>query len=221
MSFGTDPRSGERGFTLIEIIVVIAILAILAGAAVPTVDLMQSRERTRATVDGMGALEEALDGYFADRMRYPDALSDLEAGGYLNSRFSTGDVFLDGWGNPLLYQTDGRTASLESWGPDQTNSADDYALDLDGTRFLIERTRDDLRTIHIALRNYESQRISNGLPALPPTWYDVTPGAPTALGTLIDEAYLPNLLRYGVDAWGTVYDYGGSPADFVTSANLP
>ena len=83
-----------------------------------------------------------------------------------------------------------------------------------------QRTRDDMKTIHVALRNYESQRISVGLADLPSTWYS-TGGGSTALALLIGEGYLPNQLRYAVDAWGTAYVYTGSPADQVTSTHLP
>lgn len=219
-----DTRLGPRheaAFTLIEIIIVLAVLGVLAGVAVPTVDLLQSKARSRATVEAMSALEDALDGYFEDHLRYPDALADLEAGGYVRSRFASGDVFLDGWGHPLVYSASGITCTLESFGPDQIDSARNYELTLDGTPHLRARTRDDMKTIHVGLRSYESLRLEAGLQPLPSLWYHPDAGVPSALGILIEDGYLPNRIRYATDAWGEVYEYGGSPADFVSSSNLP
>ena len=66
-------RSRQRGFTLLEIMVVIVILGLLASLTIPS--LMGNKEkadRQKAASD-IVALENALDMYKLDNGRYPSA----------------------------------------------------------------------------------------------------------------------------------------------------
>ena len=77
-----------------------------------------------------------------------------------------------------------------------------------------------METIHTALRNYEAQRVGDGLPDLPTKWWRSKKPLKSAMGLLIQQGYLPNSTRYAEDAWGDAYLYTGTPADFVTSENV-
>jgi len=209
-----------RGFSLVELIVVVAVISILAAVAVPVVDLVQNRARGEATQAGMEALGQALEAYFADQLVFPAKLKDLETKGYLAGGFATGYVLKDSWGTTFKYKRKATTATVTSYGPDKSSQAPNLALTVDGTRFLQSRTRDDMQTIHIALRNYEARRILDSLATLPADWHAAAAPQASALGLVVQAGYLPNSTRYAKDAWGDEYVYGGSPADFVRSLNV-
>lgn len=69
----------QRGFTLLEIMVVIVILGILASLVVP--NLMGNKEQAdrQKAVSDIVALENALDMYKLDNSRFPTTEQGLEA----------------------------------------------------------------------------------------------------------------------------------------------
>jgi general secretion pathway protein G len=58
-----SPRSGERGLTLVELIVTVAILAILASAAVPIARFQVKRQKERILRDDLWTMRKAIDEY--------------------------------------------------------------------------------------------------------------------------------------------------------------
>ena len=56
-------RRGERGLTLVELIVTIAILAILAGAAAPVTMMAVKRDRERVLRHDLWEMRDAIDRY--------------------------------------------------------------------------------------------------------------------------------------------------------------
>mgnify|MGYP003699977431 CR=1 FL=1 len=67
----------ERGFTLIELIVVIAILGILAAIAVPRVTTSLSNAKTNADEANIKILQNAVERYYVEKGTYPSTLDDL------------------------------------------------------------------------------------------------------------------------------------------------
>jgi len=76
---GSMTQARQRGFTLLEIMVVIVILGILASIVVP--NLMGNKEKAdrQKAVTDIVALENALDMYKLDNSRYPTTEQGLEA----------------------------------------------------------------------------------------------------------------------------------------------
>jgi general secretion pathway protein G len=78
-------RLSQRGFTLIELMVVMSLIVILA-----TIGLVQYRQSiayTKEAVlkDDLNKLRDAIDQYYADKNQYPATLQDLVSGGYLRA----------------------------------------------------------------------------------------------------------------------------------------
>jgi general secretion pathway protein G len=70
-------RSSERGFTLMELIIVVTIIGILAGIAVANVKFAQRKAREAALMDNLATLRKAIDNFYADKQRYPSTLEEL------------------------------------------------------------------------------------------------------------------------------------------------
>jgi len=67
----------ERGFTLIELIVVVTIIGILAAIAVVNVKNAQRKAQETALRDDLTQMRKAIDNFYADKQRYPHDLNEL------------------------------------------------------------------------------------------------------------------------------------------------
>jgi len=75
--------SAQSGFTLIELLVVVTIVGMLAGIAMVNV-LHANRKAAEAVLRAdLHELRKALDNFYADKQRYPAALSELVEGKYM------------------------------------------------------------------------------------------------------------------------------------------
>jgi general secretion pathway protein G len=67
----------QKGFTLIELIVVVTIIGILAGIAVVNVRNAQRKAEEAALRDDLHEMRKAIDDFYADKQRYPNDLNEL------------------------------------------------------------------------------------------------------------------------------------------------
>ena len=85
------PLPGDRGFTLVELMIVVAIMAVLASSAMPLYELTSQREKEKELRVALRQIREALDAYKraivdgriarkADESEYPRKLEDLVVG---------------------------------------------------------------------------------------------------------------------------------------------
>ena len=70
-------RRGQRGFTLIELMIVVTIIGILAGIAVVQVRTAQRKAQESALRADLYEMRKAIDDYFADKQHYPADLKEL------------------------------------------------------------------------------------------------------------------------------------------------
>ncbi len=70
-------RRNQRGFSLIELIVVVTIIGILAGIALINVNTAQRKAREAALRDNLFQMRKAIDNFYADKQRYPQSLEEL------------------------------------------------------------------------------------------------------------------------------------------------
>jgi general secretion pathway protein G len=135
MALGYRERKSEKGFSLIELIVVLVILGLLAAVVAPNVykHLLTGREKI-ARIQ-IKELEGALQLFSFDMGRYPLSAEGLEAlirnpgsvdawkGPYL----SKSDLPRDPWGKPYEYRCPGLHGDYDlfSYGPDGAEGGDD------------------------------------------------------------------------------------------------
>ncbi|MEQ1668317.1 MAG: type II secretion system major pseudopilin GspG [Sulfuriferula sp.] len=105
--------SWQRGFTLLEVMVVVVILGILAALVVPKIISRPDEARVMAAKQDIASLMQALKLYRLDNQRYPITEQGLQAlvkqptivplannwkaGGYIER------LPKDPWGNPYQY----------------------------------------------------------------------------------------------------------------------
>lgn len=132
----------QRGFTLLEVMVVIVILGVLASLVVP--NLLGNKEKAdqQKVVTDISALEQALDMYKLDNSVYPSTDQGLEAlvskpssspeprnyrdGGYIRRLPN------DPWGNPYQYVMPGEHGAVDifSLGADGQEGGDGVNTDI-------------------------------------------------------------------------------------------
>lgn len=73
----------QRGFTLLELIIVIAIIGILATIAMPKMKDMPRRASEATLKQNLRTMRDCIDQYYGDKGRYPASLETLVEAGYL------------------------------------------------------------------------------------------------------------------------------------------
>jgi len=67
----------QAGFTLIELMIVLSIMGILITIAEPSFKQSLIRAREAVMKEDLFQIRDAIDQYYADNNKYPDALTDL------------------------------------------------------------------------------------------------------------------------------------------------
>ena len=86
-----EPRAQERGFTLIELMIVVSIIAILAGILIPNFVNARAQAMTAACESNLRSIATAAELFFADQQVYPSsgnvsvALFTANGTAYLNN----------------------------------------------------------------------------------------------------------------------------------------
>ena len=137
-------RNGcNRGFTLIEIMIVIAIIGTLSAIALPNYLKYKNNARIAVAVTDIRMLEKQIAIFVVDNSQLPNNLSDLTTIGIVN----------DPWGNPYRYlringggNVQGQIRKNMSDNPVNTDY-DLYSMGKDGlsqAQFKGARSRDDI-----------------------------------------------------------------------------
>ena len=75
----------DRGFTLIELMVVMSIIVILAGIGLTMYGNSVTRAKEAVLKEDLYTLRDVLDQYFSDKGKYPQDLQTLVEEGYLRA----------------------------------------------------------------------------------------------------------------------------------------
>jgi len=135
-------RTAQRGFTLIEIMVVVVILGILAAVVVPRIMDNPGKARVAKAKQDIRQLESALELYKLDNFYYPNTQQGLESlvtkpsgdpqpknykqGGYIKS------LPKDPWGNQYQYLSPGVKGEVDIFtlGADNQPGGESEAADI-------------------------------------------------------------------------------------------
>jgi len=134
MVMNFEDRRSEKGFTLIELIVVLVILGLLAAVVVPNVYKKLATGKDQIAKIQIKEIEGALQLFSFDMGRYPESAEGLDAlvrnpgnvdswkGPYLSKALP-----MDPWGRPYAYRCPGTHADFDlySFGADGLEGNED------------------------------------------------------------------------------------------------
>jgi general secretion pathway protein G len=83
----SSPRARvlERGFTMIELLVVMTLIVILATMGMTQYKTSQVYAREAVLKEDLFRLRDAIDQYYADKAKYPASLDALVSDGYMRA----------------------------------------------------------------------------------------------------------------------------------------
>lgn len=129
----------QKGFSMLEIMVVIAIIGIMMGVMIPVFMGNDDKARVTAAKQDIMSISQALDLYKLDNRNYPSSDQGIEAltsapdnasnwkpGGYIKKLKN------DPWGNPYQYVSPGAEGpyDLFSLGADSSEGGEGYGADI-------------------------------------------------------------------------------------------
>ena len=85
MRFQPQNKSGQRGFTLMELVIVMTVIAILVSVAVPVYITHVQCAKEVVLMNDLDEMRRAIDKYAADKEKAPQKLEDLVSFGYLRA----------------------------------------------------------------------------------------------------------------------------------------
>ncbi|NEX18741.1 type II secretion system major pseudopilin GspG [Thiorhodococcus mannitoliphagus] len=133
-------KAHQRGFTLVELLVVLAILGLLAGLVGPQVMKFLGSSKSKTAKLQIDDLSSTLDLYRLELGRYPNDGEGLSAlvqdpgnlTGWNGPYLKKGQVPKDPWGNDYQYRFPGEHGSFDIWslGADNREGGDGENADI-------------------------------------------------------------------------------------------
>lgn len=124
----------QRGFTLIELMVVMIILGLLAALVVPNMFSRVGQAKQKAAYTQIELFGTALDSFRLDVGRYPTTSEGLEVliaqasgiDGWNGPYLKKNEIPVDPWNNPYHYESPGRHGDYDlfSFGADNAEGGE-------------------------------------------------------------------------------------------------
>lgn len=132
----TSPVRRNRGFTLLELLLVLSILVVIGGIAMLSLRGAQEDAYNDATKNQLDLLSQAILRYQLKMNSLPDTLEALRDGPSDAAKKKKWnepimkEIPADAWGNSLTYTVNGKTYEIRSGGADgQVNTEDDIIVE--------------------------------------------------------------------------------------------
>ncbi|MFZ0478456.1 MAG: type II secretion system protein [Terriglobales bacterium] len=119
MRFGV--KAGQRGFTMIEMIIVMSIIMVLMAIALPMYNRSIQQAKEAKFKSNLSTLNEVIQRYSEDKRCAPQQLDDLVQAGYLKA------IPDDITGSNTTWQTENEQEPDKAWNPDQMGIASAYS----------------------------------------------------------------------------------------------
>jgi general secretion pathway protein G len=128
-------QTRQRGFTLVELLLVLVILALIAGLVLPGIIGKAESAKAKAASSQISRISMSVESFYLDTGSTPSSLDELvsEPSGVSgwNGPYIKNSLLKDPWGKPYKYQVPGDHGDfdIESFGADgqrggEKNNAD-------------------------------------------------------------------------------------------------
>ena len=124
----------QRGFSLIEILIVVALIALIAGMVANQVFGGQDRAKVKMAQAQVTALAGKISSFESDVGSLPQRLEDLVTApggvkGWLGPYSKEGEL-VDPWNTPFEYRASGRSFTVTSLGADRQSGGTGVDADI-------------------------------------------------------------------------------------------
>ena len=128
-------KNGQRGFTLVELLLVLVILALIAGLVLPGIIGKAESAKAKAASSQISRISMSVESFYLDTGNTPSSLDELVnepsgARGW-NGPYIKNSLLKDPWGEPYMYRVPGEHGDfdIQSFGADgqqggEKNNAD-------------------------------------------------------------------------------------------------
>ena len=115
---GKTSKKGQRGFTLVELLLVLVILALIAGLVLPGIIGKAESAKAKAAAAQISRISMSVESYYLDTGSTPSSLEELvnEPSGIAgwNGPYIKNSLLKDPWGKPYQYRVPGDDPGIQA-----------------------------------------------------------------------------------------------------------
>ena len=126
----------QRGFTLVELLLVLVILALIAGLVLPGIIGKAESAKAKAASSQISRISMSVESFYLDTGITPSSLDELvsEPSGVngWNGPYIKNTLLKDPWGQPYQYKVPGDHGDFDIWsyGADRQQGGEDNNADI-------------------------------------------------------------------------------------------
>ena len=129
-------KRGQRGFTLVELLLVLVILALIAGLVLPGIIGKAESAKAKAASSQISRISMSVESFYLDTGNTPSSLDELVnepagASGW-NGPYIKNSLLKDPWGQEYKYRVPGEHGDFDiySYGADRQQGGEGNAADI-------------------------------------------------------------------------------------------